>query len=188
MWDGERLDFKFSFLRLGRQQLDDNVVQRHFPRLLRDEQPGIRCDFSKKKMISPHRFHKRNMSIFAFRTNTAVCLGKIAPHLHHSTRQKVLLPAFTGKLRDPFPPARIAAVNALAATQQFFTIAETANRRGNRKKNAFVGNESFNFFLSMISGFCLACVRRWRTPRSRSGYRRSRWKKEKNPLYCNFGI
>lgn len=38
---------------------------------------------------------------------------------------QVLLPAFTGKLRDPFPPARIAAINALAATQQFFTIAET---------------------------------------------------------------
>ena len=137
MWDGERLDFKFEFLRLGRQQLDDNVVQRHFPRLLRDEQPGIRCDFSSNDF--PHIVFRKKKSIFAFRTNTAVCLGKIAPHLHHSTRQKVLLPAFTGKLRDPFPPARIAAVNALAATQQFFTIAETANRRGIFLKKHFRG-------------------------------------------------
>ena len=35
---------------------------------------------------------------------------------------------FLGKLRDPFPPARIAAINALAATQQFFTIQETSSR------------------------------------------------------------
>lgn len=32
------------------------------------------------------------------------------------------------KMRDPFPPARIAAINALAATQQFYTIAETSTR------------------------------------------------------------
>lgn len=50
--------------RLSRANLDECVVMRHFSRLLRDEQPGIR-------------------------TNTAVCLGKIARHLHYSTRQKV---------------------------------------------------------------------------------------------------
>lgn len=30
--------------------------------------------------------------------------------------------------QDPFPPARMAAVLALAATQQFYTIMEIANR------------------------------------------------------------
>ena len=46
---------------------------KHFSRLLRDEHAGIR-------------------------TNTTVCLGKIARSLHYSTRQKVLIPAFGGKL------------------------------------------------------------------------------------------
>jgi hypothetical protein len=31
-------------------------------------------------------------------------------------------------LKDPFPPARIAAINALAATQQYYTIQETSSR------------------------------------------------------------
>ena len=44
---------------------------KHFSRLLRDEHAGIR-------------------------TNTTVCLGKIARSLHYSTRQKVLIPAFGG--------------------------------------------------------------------------------------------
>ena len=33
-----------------------------------------------------------------------------------------------GKLRDPFPPCRIASINALAATQSFYTLAETGTK------------------------------------------------------------
>jgi len=83
--------------------LDEKVVIQNFSRLLRDEQAGIR-------------------------TNTTVCLGKIAKYLHHTTRQKVLISAFGGKLKDPFPPARIAAINAFAATQQFYTLQDTSSR------------------------------------------------------------
>lgn len=60
--------------KLNFNNLDETVVMKHFSRLLRDEQAGIR-------------------------TNTAVCLGKIARYLHYSTRQKVLIPAFGGKLK-----------------------------------------------------------------------------------------
>ena len=35
---------------------------------------------------------------------------------------------FPGKMKDPFPPARIAAINGLAATQQFYTILETSGK------------------------------------------------------------
>ena len=42
------------------------------------------------------------------RTNTTVCLGKIAQHLHPQIRQKVLISAFIRAMRDPFPPARSA--------------------------------------------------------------------------------
>ena len=50
---------------------------KHFSRLLRDEQPGIR-------------------------TNTTVCLGKVARYMHPSTRQKVLSSAFGGERRHRF--------------------------------------------------------------------------------------
>jgi len=73
-------------------------VLRHFARLqASDEQGGIR-------------------------TNTTVCLGKVASNLHPQIRQKVLVSAFTRALRDPFPPARIAGLMALAATQHYYTL------------------------------------------------------------------
>ncbi|XP_021696640.1 N-terminal kinase-like protein isoform X1 [Aedes aegypti] len=79
-------------------------VLRHFARLQsRDDQGGIR-------------------------TNTTVCLGKIAPHLHPQVRQRVLVSAFIRAMRDPFPPARVAGILALAATQQYFLLNEVANR------------------------------------------------------------
>lgn len=57
-------------------------VLRHFARLQsRDDQGGIR-------------------------TNTTVCLGKIAQHLHPQVRQRVLVSAFIRAMRDPFPPSR----------------------------------------------------------------------------------
>ncbi|CAK9822641.1 N-terminal kinase-like protein [Anthophora retusa] len=62
------------------------------------------------------------------RTNTTVCLGKIAQHLHPQIRQKVLIGAFIRGTRDPFPPARGASILALAATQQYFVLQQVANR------------------------------------------------------------
>ncbi|XP_058790868.1 N-terminal kinase-like protein isoform X2 [Phymastichus coffea] len=62
------------------------------------------------------------------RTNTTVCLGKIAQHLHPQIRQKVLIGAFIRGTRDTFPPARSASVLALAATQQYFFLHEVSNR------------------------------------------------------------
>ncbi|CAH1729958.1 unnamed protein product [Chironomus riparius] len=79
-------------------------VLRHFARLQsRDDQGGIR-------------------------TNTTVCLGKIAQHLHPQVRQRVLVSAFIRAMRDPFPPSRVAGILALAATQQYFLLSEVANR------------------------------------------------------------
>ncbi|XP_018327549.1 N-terminal kinase-like protein isoform X2 [Agrilus planipennis] len=79
-------------------------VLRHFARLqAKDDQGGIR-------------------------TNTTVCLGKIAQHLHPQIRQKVLISAFVRAMRDPFPPARNAGVLALAATQQYYLLSEVSTR------------------------------------------------------------
>ncbi|OTA82486.1 hypothetical protein M434DRAFT_400956 [Hypoxylon sp. CO27-5] len=62
------------------------------------------------------------------RTNTTICLGKIAKNLGASSRAKVLIAAFTRSLRDPFVHARNAALMALAATSEYFTEEECATR------------------------------------------------------------
>ncbi|KAL1857513.1 hypothetical protein VTK73DRAFT_8050 [Phialemonium thermophilum] len=62
------------------------------------------------------------------RTNTTICLGKIAKHLGNSSRAKVLIAAFTRSLRDPFVHARNAALMALAATSEYFSEEDCAGR------------------------------------------------------------
>ena len=77
------------------------------------------------------------------RTNTTICLGKIGCHLDPSHRQRILINAFTRALKvcalkflarivvclqDPFPPARMAGVLALSATQQYYSLVEVANK------------------------------------------------------------
>ena len=43
-------------------------------------------------------------------------------------RQKVLSSAYLRSLKDPFPPARQAGILAMAATHNFFTLQESAQR------------------------------------------------------------
>lgn len=62
------------------------------------------------------------------RTNTTICLGKLARHLGSSSRSKVLIAAFSRSLRDPFVHARIAALMALAATFDYFSEEDAATR------------------------------------------------------------
>jgi SCY1-like protein 1 len=62
------------------------------------------------------------------RTNTTICLGKIAKNLGSSTRSKVLIAAFTRSLRDPFVHARNASLLALAVTSEYFTEEDCAAR------------------------------------------------------------
>lgn len=89
--------------KLSYNNLNEEVMK-HFARLqARDDQGGIR-------------------------TNTTVCLGKIASHLHPQVRQKVLIVAFTRAMRDPFHPSRMAAILALSATQGYFTLKDCATK------------------------------------------------------------
>ncbi|MCJ1243442.1 hypothetical protein MMC30_000639 [Trapelia coarctata] len=62
------------------------------------------------------------------RTNTTICLGKIARSMGANTRQKVLIAAFTRSLRDPFIHARNAALQALAATSDLFPEEDCASK------------------------------------------------------------
>lgn len=62
------------------------------------------------------------------RTNTTICLGKIAKNLGASSRSKVLIAAFTRSLRDPFVHARNAALMALCATIDVFSVDDCATK------------------------------------------------------------
>lgn len=88
-------------------KLSDRIINgellRHLAKTANDEQPGIR-------------------------TNTTICLGKIARNLSPSTRTKVLTAAFTRSLRDPFVHARNAALLALAATSDAFSEDDCASK------------------------------------------------------------
>jgi len=88
-------------------KLSDRTVNgellKYLARTANDEQPGIR-------------------------TNTTICLGKIAKYLGGSSRAKVLIAAFTRSLRDPFVHARNASLLALAATSEYFNEEDSAAR------------------------------------------------------------
>ena len=88
-------------------KLSDRTINgellRYLAKTANDEQPGIR-------------------------TNTTICLGKIAKNLGASTRAKVLIAAFSRSLRDPFVHARNASLLALAVTGEYFSEEDSAAR------------------------------------------------------------
>ncbi|KAF1964938.1 ARM repeat-containing protein [Bimuria novae-zelandiae CBS 107.79] len=88
-------------------KLSDRIVNgellRHLAKTANDEQAGIR-------------------------TNTTICLGKIARNLGANSRAKVLSAAFARSLRDPFVHARNAALLALSATADLFSEEDCATK------------------------------------------------------------
>eukprot|EP00189_Rhodosorus_marinus_P007241 CAMPEP_0113958166 /NCGR_PEP_ID=MMETSP0011_2-20120614/3218_1 /TAXON_ID=101924 /ORGANISM="Rhodosorus marinus" /LENGTH=375 /DNA_ID=CAMNT_0000968897 /DNA_START=194 /DNA_END=1321 /DNA_ORIENTATION=+ /assembly_acc=CAM_ASM_000156 len=62
----------------------------------------------------------------AIRTNTTVCIGKLASVMTAATRQKTLVPAFARAMKDPFPPARAAALSALLSTDEYYSATDIA--------------------------------------------------------------
>lgn len=81
----------------------NSVLMSHFARLQVDPEPAIR-------------------------TNTTVCLGKLAPQLSPAARNKVLAAAFLRSLKDPFPHARAAGVNAILITTDTYSVKDIATR------------------------------------------------------------
>jgi SCY1-like protein 1 len=62
------------------------------------------------------------------RTNTTICLAKLAEHLSTDTRNKVLIPAFSRALKDPFGRARIAGLISFASCLEHFSAGDVARR------------------------------------------------------------
>lgn len=89
--------------KLNTVNLNEELLK-HFNRLqTRDEEGGIRA-------------------------NTTVCLGKIAKHFSSQVQQTVLLPTFLRMLRDPFAPARHAAIAGMAANESLFNLKDCATK------------------------------------------------------------
>eukprot|EP00002_Diphylleia_rotans_P009155 TRINITY_DN1917_c0_g1_i1.p1 TRINITY_DN1917_c0_g1~~TRINITY_DN1917_c0_g1_i1.p1 ORF type:complete len:813 (-),score=185.05 TRINITY_DN1917_c0_g1_i1:47-2485(-) len=86
-----------------REKEVNTQVLKYFAQLQMDSEPGIR-------------------------TNTTICLGKIAKSLSVPTQQKVLIPAFMRALKDPFNQARNASLLAVSATLDLYTPEDTAQR------------------------------------------------------------
>ncbi|KAG0269968.1 hypothetical protein DFQ27_001229 [Actinomortierella ambigua] len=88
-------------------KLSERVINyellRYLGKLQTDEEPGIR-------------------------TNAVICLGKISKYLNEGTKAKILVPAFTRSLRDPFAHARVASLMALNATADLYAKEDIANR------------------------------------------------------------
>jgi SCY1-like protein 1 len=64
----------------------------------------------------------------SIRTNTCILIGRLAPSLSNMTRSKMLVPAFTRALKDPFVHCRVAGLMAFTATTELFDIEELATR------------------------------------------------------------
>jgi SCY1-like protein 1 len=62
------------------------------------------------------------------RTNTTVCIGKIAPFINPQLRQRILLSAFPKALRDPFPATRLSGIIAFANTDRYYTLRDIASK------------------------------------------------------------
>ncbi|XP_078672042.1 N-terminal kinase-like protein isoform X1 [Branchiostoma floridae x Branchiostoma belcheri] len=117
-----------------------------FPQIVHgfmDTNPAIREQTVKAMLLMAPKLNDKNLNTelmkhFArlqskddqggIRTNTTVCLGKIACHLNPQIRQKVLGSAFTRAMKDPFPPARMAGVMAMAANQKYFPLKDAATK------------------------------------------------------------
>ncbi|XP_072166845.1 N-terminal kinase-like protein [Diadema setosum] len=108
-----------------------------------DTVPIIRESTVKAMLLLASKLNDKNLNIellkhFArlqakdeqggIRTNTTICLGKIASYLNPATRQKVLSSAFVRAMKDPFPPARTAGILSMIATQNYFSLNDCALR------------------------------------------------------------
>ncbi|KAA8498465.1 N-terminal kinase-like protein [Porphyridium purpureum] len=87
--------------------------------------------------LSDRNLNTQLMSFFAklqldpeapIRTNTTVCLSKLAPKMSDATRKKVLVSAFLRALKDPFPPARNAGLCAFLECTQYLDAPDLAAR------------------------------------------------------------
>ncbi|KAG8438069.1 hypothetical protein GDO86_008670 [Hymenochirus boettgeri] len=129
------------------QYLNEPTVNTQiFPHVIHgfmDTNPAIREQTVKSMLLLAPKLNENNLNVelmkhFArlqarddqgpIRCNTTVCLGKIAPYLNPTTRQRVLISAFSRATKDPFSPSRAAGVLGFAATHNFYSLTDCAGK------------------------------------------------------------
>jgi SCY1-like protein 1 len=108
-----------------------------------DQEPAIREATVKAMLYLAPKLNYKNLNIElmkhfsrlqtsddqgVIRTNTIVCLGKIAAHLNPSLRGRLLISAFGRGTQDPFGPSRQASIYALHHSEKFFTLKDVATK------------------------------------------------------------
>lgn len=108
-----------------------------------DQEPAIREATVKAMLFLASKLNYKNLNIElmkhfsrlqtnddqgVIRTNTIVCLGKIAGHLNPSIRGRLLISAFGRGTQDPFGPSRQASLYALLHSEKFFTLKDIATK------------------------------------------------------------
>lgn len=86
----------------------------------------------------------------SIRTNSCILIGRLGPSLGYNTKRKVLVPAFSRALKDPFVHARVAGLMALMATIDCFEIEELASK--------VIPNMSYTL---LDQEKCVACIFLW---------------------------
>jgi SCY1-like protein 1 len=90
----------------------------------------------------------------SIRTNTCILIGRIGPTLGYNTKRKVLVPAFTRALKDPFVHCRVAGLMSLMATVDCFDSEELASRVIPNMAFALIDKEKY----VSIDSACLVVV------------------------------
>ncbi|KAH7888422.1 hypothetical protein F5I97DRAFT_1852549 [Phlebopus sp. FC_14] len=75
-----------------------------------------------------HLARMQNDSEASIRTNTCILIGRLGPTLGYNTKRKVLVPAFSRALKDPFVHARVAGLMAFMATSECFDVEDVAGK------------------------------------------------------------
>lgn len=83
----------------------------------------------------------------SIRTNACILIGRLGPTLGYNTKRKVLVPAFTKALKDPFVHCRVAALMALMATIDCFELEELANKVIPNMSFSLVDKEKCGYFI-----------------------------------------
>jgi SCY1-like protein 1 len=90
----------------------------------------------------------------SIRTNTCILIGRLGPSLGYNTKRKVLVPAFSRALKDPFVHARVAGLMALMATIDCFETDELATKVIPNMSFALVDKEK----LVSLVDFVVSCT------------------------------
>lgn len=64
----------------------------------------------------------------SIRTNTAIFVGKVAPSLSETSRQKLILPAFERAMKDDFKPCRLAALRAVQSCKEYYSPMDVSTK------------------------------------------------------------